>query len=430
MEKTYTQLLQRAKISKKGSFKDIFLCLENLGNPQNSLKTVHITGTNGKGSVANLLAQSCICAGLKTGLFTSPHLDDVRERILINGRKLIKSEFASYIEKTSNAEKNKLTFFETLTAAAFLIFAEKKVDIAIIEAGIGARLDVTNILRPVLTIITSIGFDHTGILGKTLGKIAQEKAGIIKPNTPCITGPMPSGSLKQIKAACLHKSAPLVTVEKSSVFRHLKTDWKNNSMMLKDKKNNLCKLAAAGRHQIINAEIAYTAALHLQKSGLKLNETAVKKAFKTAKLPGRFQIIKYKLQKGAHRDIIVDGCHNPQGVESFKENYLASPFAHKKACLLFCVSKDKDYKKIISILAKCFNTAFICRASKKRSLDCHVSAGLFKKFNPPADVKIIEDFSRAFLHTLKYQTIAAAGSFYLAGKVLQKVKNKHENNRG
>ncbi|HUT85552.1 MAG TPA: Mur ligase family protein [Elusimicrobiales bacterium] len=422
MEKMYIPLLKTAKIRKKGNFKDIAACLANLGNPQKKIKTVHIAGTNGKGTVAHLISKICVCAEFKTGLFTSPHITDVRERIIINEKKLGKKYFSEIFNKVQKAQKNKLTFFENLTVMSFLAFAEKNVDIAIIETGIGGTKDVTNIIKPILSIITSVDFDHKDILGKTLAQITKEKAGIIKPKIPSIIGYSGNKAIGLIKNISKRKLSPITIVKNNSVFDYVKTNWKTFKTIMKDKNGKIWELGLIGKHQVLNASIAFKAIQELKKSGFKIKLQDIKTAFAKVKICGRFEVIKHKHQNGKITHFIIDGCHNLNAMEAFVDNYLSAPFAKTKSCLMFSISKDKDYRKIIKLLAECFENVIICNSSGRRGLEVKTALKWFKKFNPSINAEAIYKFNTAFSHATKYDSVAIAGSFYQAGKILKKLR--------
>ena len=200
--------------NKKNNLAEVKKTAALLGLKNLAYKTVHVSGSNGKGTVCFLLAKNLKLNGYKTGLFTSPHITDICERVQINGKKISKKDFALYLSKVLKKETVKLKFFELLTLLALLYFKDKKVDFAVIECGIGARKDSTNIIKPCLSIITSVSLEHTQILGNTLKQIAYEKTGVIKQKIPCITGVLPTAAQKEIKSIAAKKKAPLFTVKK------------------------------------------------------------------------------------------------------------------------------------------------------------------------------------------------------------------------
>ena len=331
-----TLLEARGHGNKKNNLAEVKKTAVALGLKNLAYKTVHVSGSNGKGSVCFLLAKNLHLNGYKTGVFTSPHLTDICERVQINGKKISKKDFALYLSKVIKKETVKLKFFEILTLLALLYFKDKKVDFAVIECGIGARKDSTNIIKPCLSIITSVSLEHTQILGNTLKQIAYEKAGVIKPKTPCITGVLPTVALKEIKTIAFKNKAPLFTVKKEET---------------KLKENQNIVLKAAG-------------ILGLKKVNLKLN------------LPCRFEVLKKD-----KKFIIKDGAHNPSAIKELAKIYKNSPYFKKENTLIFACSADKDYKSMTKILKPLFKNIILTEASKNA-----VPAQKLKQYFPCATI--------------------------------------------
>ncbi len=312
-------LLERGHGNKKNNLAEVKKTANLLGLKNLAYKTVHVSGSNGKGTVCFLLAKNLKLNGYKTGLFTSPHLVDICERVQINGKKISKKDFALYLSKVLKKETVKLKFFELLTLLALLYFKDKKVDFAVIECGIGARKDSTNIIKPCLSIITSVSLEHTQILGNTLKQIAYEKAGVIKPKIPCITGVLPPSAQEEIKSISAKNKAPLFTVKKEET-------------KLKENQNIVLKAA----------EI-----LELKKKTLNLN------------LPCRFEVLK----KGK-KYIIKDGAHNPDAIKELAKIYKNSPYFKQENTLIFACSKDKDYKTMSKILNLLFKNIIVTEVTQ------------------------------------------------------------------
>lgn len=247
--------------------------LERLGNPQNRFKIIHVAGTNGKGSVCTMTARALACAGYKTGLFVSPHLVSAVERIQINGAPVSKQAFSNAALAVFQEEEEELNFFEILTAAALVHFARRGVEYAVLETGLGGRKDPTNICTPVLSLITSIGLDHMQYLGSSLAQIAREKAGIIKPGVPVISGTVNPAAREVIRKTAKEKRAPLTFVSEGEPFFEYAYDYVNNQTVLHTQDGREWLLHALGRRQTINACVAYHAA-----KLLGLPDAAVKKA--------------------------------------------------------------------------------------------------------------------------------------------------------
>lgn len=292
--------------------------LELLGNPQEKLKCIHVAGTNGKGSVCAIIASVLNEASMKTGLYTSPHIYEYTERIQINGQKILKDDFACYVEFVCNiADKNEihLTEFEVLTAVMFKYFADKNVDVVVLETGLGGRFDATNVIKSNLcSIITHIDFDHTERLGNTLSKIAYEKAGIIKENCPVFTS------------------------EGYEVFRDT-ADEKNAMFILVPPFEDTTNLALKGLHQQANLSLALAAIKYVFP---EIQEEVIQDGLKNVQHPCRFQYIEDK-------NMIIDAAHNPNGIRALKES-LDFYFPDKYKRFIFGCLKNKDYKTMIEDL--------------------------------------------------------------------------------
>ncbi len=349
--------------NKKNNLTEVKETAAALGLKNLAYKTVHVSGTNGKGTVCFLLAENLKLNGLKTGLFTSPHITDICERVQINGKKISKKDFALYLSKVLKKETEKLKFFELLTLLALLYFKDKKVDFAVIECGIGARKDSTNIIKPCLSIITSVSLEHTQILGSTLKQIAYEKAGVIKPKTSCITGVLPKVALKEIKTVSVKNKAPLFVIKKA------KTKLEENQ----------------------NIVLSALSILGLKKKTLKLN------------LSCRFEVL-----KRGEKYIIKDGAHNPEAIKELIRTYKNSPYYNKENTLIFACSKDKDYKAMAKILKPIFKNIVVTEASKN-AVPAEELKKYFSRAQVSANPKVIN------LKKLS-GNILICGSFYLCSK--------------
>lgn len=330
-------------------FEAMYKILPLLGNPHEKVKYIHIAGSNGKGSTLNFLREMLELAGYQVGAFISPHLERVNERITINGIEISDDQFLSLanqlfrvIDKHLNGQYP--SFFELMTLIAFMYFADKEVDISLIESGIGGRFDCTNVITPLVSIITTVSLEHTEILGDTYRKVAYQKAGIIKQGVPIVTGVNNKEALDVICKEVDQKSAPLFVFGEE--FRavpieineeHQTFDFQLGEMVLE--KVNLKML---GIHQLANASLALTTATILRSGGfLKLTDTILRKALETAKWPGRFERF--------GDNIIIDGAHNSEGTIALIET-LKKTFPNKKYKFIFSVMKDKDYEKSIMLM--------------------------------------------------------------------------------
>ncbi len=338
-----------------------------LGNPQNKYKTIHIGGTNGKGSTSHMLAAILQQAGYKTGLYTSPHLKDFRERIRVNGKMVSKKFVRSFVK----AQQSLITviepsFFEVTVAMAFSYFEQEKVDVAVIEVGLGGRLDSTNIITPDLSIITNISLDHTNILGTTLPEIAFEKAGIIKPHVPVIIGEHDIVTDPVFaKKSALQKS-DLIFAEDELRFSNLIK--KQNTIQLDVVQNdhilfkNLA-LDLTGTYQLKNVLTVIQSVISLRKLGYKISEEAVYTALKSVKkitgLQGRWQTLAKKPL------IICDTGHNKAGIREVVQNIRDTP--HSQLHMVIGMVKDKDISAILALLPK-KATYYFCQPNLERAL--------------------------------------------------------------
>ncbi len=328
-----------------------------LSNPENKFKSVHIAGTNGKGSVSHMLASVLQCAGYRVGLYTSPHLKDFRERVKINGKVIPKKYVEDFVKKYKNDfEKIKPSFFEWTVGLAFDYFAKEKIDIAIIETGLGGRLDSTNVITPLLSIITNISYDHQNLLGDTLEKIAIEKAGIIKKNGIVIIGEKQQETKKVFENKSKKMNALLLYAE----------DFANA-------KGIVCGLK--GDYQKKNIPTVLLTSEILHPFGFEINSKAVAKGLKDVikltGLRGRWDVLSVK------PFIVADIAHNEAGMKEVFKQVKQTP--HKKLHIVFGTVNDKDIHKILALLPKKASYYF-CKADIPRALNEKILAEEAKKF--------------------------------------------------
>ena len=295
--------------------------LQALGNPERSYRVVHVAGTNGKGSTCAMIEAGLRFEGVRTGLYTSPHLVEPTERIQISGVAVSELQFANAFDKV-HALGYEATYFETVTAMAFWLFHEAGVETAVVEVGLGGRLDATNVVQPVLTVITPIDFDHQAYLGNTLESIAAEKAGILKPGVPVVVSRQRPEAMRIIEA----KGVPIIRAEEFEI-RDLEIDARGSTFS-----GLRCPLP--GEHQVENAA---TAALALRELGYPAEGISI------ANWPGRLEHV------SPNPDIILDGAHNPAGARALAK-YLQRFYPHRKKWLIFGAMKDKAVNEVADIL--------------------------------------------------------------------------------
>jgi dihydrofolate synthase / folylpolyglutamate synthase len=414
--------LERAGI--KYDLKNIRVILKFLGNPEKKFKSIHIAGTNGKGSVASIINSVLMESGFKTGLYTSPHITDFRERILING-KMIPEDFIMdfTIRMKKLIDKIKPSFFEITTAMAFEYFAIKKVEFAVIEAGLGGRLDSTNVLKPVISIITGISIDHTEYLGNTIENIAFEKAGIIKRNIPCVAGKMDASSKKVIALKCEEKKSKLLDAEKSADIRI--KERRENFMKVQTYfagEQIILKYPVIGNYQIRNIRTALTA---LKETGrnehINFSPKSLKSGFEkiisNSKFYGRFQKV------SDNPKIIIDVSHNAQGIKNIRDNL--KYFKYKNPYIIFGMMKDKEYIKCLNELEKLNATVILTKPDYKRAEEPEI---LYKSVKRKENFFIAENIKAAYKSAArtanKNDLILITGSFFLASDFL-KLKKFH-----
>ncbi len=381
--------------------------LEILGNPQQKIKTLHIAGTNGKGSVCAILSGILTQAGYKTGLYTSPHLVKYNERIKISGIDISDEELGSVIKKTIETADSAgiyLTEFEIMTVAAFLHFQENNVDAAIIETGLGGRFDATNVIRPILSIITSISLDHTERLGDTIEKIAFEKSGIIKQNVPVIAAEENTGFLTIVENARKKKS-PLITARES---KEAFFDGFLNNIKIGEKtyRTNLL-----GKHQTKNLPLAIEAIKYIKnEADFKIEDHHISEALKSILWPARMQFIK-------KYNLIIDGAHNLDAAKILRTT-LDEYYPQKKKTWIYGSLKNKDYPQITKKLFDKDDEVYIY---DKFSLN----AATFDEIKNYANVKNIfylndeTELIRLIKGQKRDGLLIVAGSLYFAGLVLK-----------
>lgn len=329
----------------------IALC-DAIQNPQQHFKTIHIAGTNGKGSTSHMLAAILQTAGYKTGLYTSPHLKDFRERIKINGELCSEQFVVDFTQKIQPAiEKIEPSFFEITVAMAFEYFAINKVDIAVIETGLGGRLDSTNIINPELSIITNIGFDHMNLLGNTLDKIAFEKAGIIKSKTPVVIGEYNDITKQVFEAKATTAEAPIVFAQNNYSFKSIKSNISSLEVEIeraKIKATKHYKLDLAGIYQSKNLITVLEAVEQLKLLGWKMDEAILQAALRQVKkltgLHGRWELLQ------TNPTVIADVAHNVDGIQQILEQL--KHIMYNKLHIVIGMVKDKDVATAIALLPK------------------------------------------------------------------------------
>jgi len=375
------------------------------GNPQEKLRFIHVAGTNGKGSTCAMLENIYRAAGLRTGLFTSPHLVSFRERIQVNRQLIPESDLVRLVEALRNAnQESDATLFEFATVMALKFFAEQKCDLVIWETGLGGRLDATNIVTPLASVITNIALDHQQWLGDTLEKIAAEKAGIIKPGIPVVTAINEPEAITVVEKIAREKNAPLITVAADGSPPPAKF-------------TPLCRDAATlpllGEHQKTNAALALATVEVLQKQ-IPVTENQIRAGLKQVDWPGRLQLV----QKANGQNILLDGAHNPAGAMVLSEA-LEKHFPAGRRTLVLGILRDKNWREICAILAPLAAEIFTVPVASERTANPSELAAACRVENPAAKVFACDSLKSALQKISAENFTVIAGSLYLVGEALE-----------
>lgn len=398
--------------------------LAGLRNPHLGLEAVHVAGTKGKGSTAAMIESVLRAAGYVTGFYTSPHLHTFRERIRVNGKMIAKGDVAAGVEKIMPLTKEMpdVTSFEIMTALAFDYFAAKQVEIGVLEVGLGGRLDATNVITPRVSVITSISYDHTAVLGKTLGEIAREKAGIIKTRVPVVCAPQRDEALDVIRATARERSAPLVTVSsqlecmvagsrfrlapRSQTLDAQSFDWEAGA-----KTKIRLTLPLVGRHQLENAATALAAIEVLRNQGAHVSDRAIREGIASVNWPGRFEL----LARSPY--IIVDGAHNGDSARQLvaTANRL---FPEAPITFIFGTLADKDARGMLEELLGRSSSLIITRPRHPRAADPAKLVGLARErgIEPQVTDSINRALGQALREATRETVIVVTGSVAFSGE--------------
>jgi dihydrofolate synthase/folylpolyglutamate synthase len=418
-------LFQLERLGMKFGLEGISRLLKGLSDPQEKFRTVHVAGTNGKGSTASMLAAMLTSAGYRTGLYTSPHLVRFEERIRIDGKPISKAAVAKLTSRLRKPIlKNHPTFFEATTALAFAHFADEEVDIAVVEAGLGGRLDSTNVIKPIVSIITNVGLDHTEILGDTVEKIAFEKAGIIKRGRPCITGVQDPGALAVIKRAAREKKSPLVVATdfsvkvRSSGLEGSSIDYKSKDVGLRN-----LKLSLPGRYQLNNLAVALSAVEVLKTSaGIDVPELALRAGLSNVQgltgLAGRLTLLQEQPR------VIADVAHNPDAVRNLVHSMRG--FKIEKLVTVFGVLKDKDYLPMVRDLGGVSSEVIAVAPRSERARSASDVAAAFQREGNRvrAALSVEEGVKLALGLAGNRGAILITGSHYVVGEAMSLLARK------
>jgi len=384
-----------------------------LGDPQEKYPIIHVAGTKGKGSTSALMASALQAAGYKTGLYTSPHLEDYVERIQVNGAPVSHKGLVELVEqvKAAVAKVPLLTTFEITTAIGFLYFARQAVDAAVIEVGLGGRLDATNVVMPKVSVITSLSYDHTAVLGNTLAQIAGEKAGIIKSGLPVVSSPQKDEALQVLERIAAERRAPLTLVGRDVAFEALSHSIEGQSLRVTGGQETLeLKIPLLGVYQVENAATAYTA---LKTSNLKIPDSAIQHGFSDVKWPARFQIVRRE------PPVIFDSAHNLDSANKLRQaldDYLPG----WPVILIFGASEDKDVLGMFAAWKPRLQMILASKADHPRALEPERILELARQAGVPCEAvsPVAAALERALELAGEQSIILSAGSMFVTAEVM------------
>ena len=418
-------------ISKYGSvlgLESIKELMKRPGNPQDELKFIHIAGTNGKGSVLAYLSTILTKAGYRTGRYVSPTLFSYRERIQVDGEMIGREDLARLVSVVKAAADSMQreglqppTSFETETALAWLYFRERKCDFVVLETGMGGALDATNIVKTtILEVLTSISMDHMEFLGDTLGKIAAQKAGIIKPNTRVVSAPQEREAQEVIQEICREKNCRLQTVN-PQLLSEVRPGFDRQKFCYGEWKN--VEISLAGSYQIKNAVVALEAAEQLRRAGYKISDEHIYEGMKETVWRGRFTPIAQKPL------VILDGAHNPGAAQELR-NSLEKYFRGRTIRYIFGMFKDKDYGKVISLTAPLArNIITVETPDNERAMPAEMLREEVAKVNSSVEAadSIAAAVKKTFAQAAEDDVIVIFGSLSFLGEAERAVRNEKEN---
>lgn len=421
--------------------------LEILGDPHKKIKSIHIAGTNGKGSTTAMIAQILIEAGYKVGMYTSPYIEEFEERIQINGTNISKEELSNVVTKVSEAVREVIalgydnpTEFEIITCAMFLFFYEQQVDFAVVEVGLGGRLDSTNVIIPLVSVITSISYDHMNILGNSLEEIALEKAGIIKNGVPLILYPQEKCVQQVMERVCKEKQVKMIKVDEESVKflgayedENLKNFNENN---LGDNENIKIKyhqklnvsteieaydiqLSLLGKHQLLNcATVIYTIE-ELITQGIKINKNSILKALKEVKWKGRLEVM------ANNPLVVIDGAHNIDGIKRLAESVKVY-FKYNKIILILGILADKQVYDMVKTMVNLADRIITVTPHSDRAQIAEELKNVIDEHDIPCEA--IDNYEEAYEKALSYchkdDLLLLSGSLYMIGDMRKIIKMK------
>jgi dihydrofolate synthase / folylpolyglutamate synthase len=396
----------------------IISLLEQLGNPHQGLRVIHVAGTNGKGSVCKYISSILQKAGYRVGLYLSPHVERFSERIVINDQEVSQEDFACLVScvrpvvEAMKKQNNAPTFFEIVTALAFLHFKKCSVDYAVVEVGLGGRFDATNVVHPLVSVITNISLEHTEILGKEVGLIASEKAGIIKDYVPVVCGAVQEARVV-IEQVAKQRNAPVTWIDQTMWTRKSCEGRCQEFIVQGSLKDYTVQTSMLGLHQGENITLAIAAVEQLQMGGVYLTDSEIQDGIKAATHPGRMEIISVEPL------ILLDGAHNPAGMNILVRT-LQEDFSNHRLVVVLGVLKDKDLKTMVSTIVPISDVIIVTKSCNPRAADPSVLQELITALDVDKTVVVEDSIPRAINHAKRIvrqkDLICVTGSLFTVGE--------------
>jgi dihydrofolate synthase/folylpolyglutamate synthase len=401
--------------------------LELLGSPHKKIKAIHIAGTNGKGSTTSMITSILMETGYKIGMYTSPYIEEFEERIQINKNNIPKSDLAKVVTEVKIAVDEVIrlgydspTEFEIITAAMFKYFYDENVDYAVVEVGLGGRLDSTNVVTPILSVITSISFDHMNILGDTIEKIAYEKAGIIKENIPVVVYPLVDEAMEVIEKVASERNAKIYKVS-DQWAEIIEPKTENNSqriLITTDNESYNIKLSLLGQHQLLNCAVAIKAIETLKEIGVLIEKQHILSALAKVTWSGRMEVM------NTSPLVVIDGAHNIDGIAKLVDS-IKTYFNYDKLKVIVGILADKQVEAMIDKISTVADTAIVTTPHSDRAEASTVIKELLDKKG--IQTEIVEDYRASFIKALsssqKDDLILVCGSLYMIGDMRKNIRS-------
>ncbi|PNX54043.1 MAG: hypothetical protein BV458_01245 [Thermoplasmata archaeon M9B2D] len=396
----------------------ITVLLEKLGNPQNGLQVIHVAGSNGKGSVCKYIRSILQKAGYTVGLYLSPHIERFSERIVVGNQEISAEDLAMLVSEIQPVVEdmkqhgNTPTFFEIVTALGFLHFKHLAVDYAVVEVGLGGRLDATNVVNPLVSVITNISLEHTDKLGKDIVSIAREKAGIIKDNIPVVTAAREDAK-ETIEQVAKEHNAPIVHIDRTMWKRMFYKGKYQGFVVQGSFKDYTVKTSLLGRHQGENIAVAIAAVEQLQMNGVYITDNDIIDGIAATFHPGRMEIV----SEGPL--VLLDGAHNPAGMRMLAET-IQEDFSSRRVILVLGVLQEKDIKSMVSLIVPCADVVIVTKSENPRATDPSLLQQIIADFDAHTTVFVASSVPLAITHARRIATqkdlICVTGSLFTVGE--------------